>query len=325
MLSAPPSTSERRSRLRECLTALAFISPNLTLFGVFTLVPALFTLALAFFRWDPFVAPTFVGFDNFNQLLLDGRFWYYLLNTLVFMLGLPLSMAGSLLLAVMLSKKLRGVIAYRTVFYLPTITNGVALFLLWRVMYNKESGLINACILPLLRLAGVHGADGELITARGMPDWLMDSWTIFGYPIYLAKPALIFMGVWASIGGTNMLLYLAALVGVPPELYEAAEIDGASRWRRFLDVTWPMIAPTTFFIAVIGVIGSLQGGFEIAYMMTGGGPEQSTVTIGYYIFAKAFIDYQFGYAAAISFLLFMIIMVVTALGWRFGSKAADNQ
>ncbi len=325
--SPPPSTGTARRTMvsrfrtvRQLLTGLSFILPNATIFLAFTLVPSLVTLGLAFYRWDPFTPARFTGFANFNRLVVDERFWHYLLNTFVFMLGLPLSIIGSLVLALVLSKKLRGAIAYRTLFYLPTITNGVALFLLWKVMYNKESGLINAVILPFLRLVHVHGPDGALITARSMPDWLLDAWTIHGHPFYLAKPALIMMSVWASIGGGNMLLYLAALAGVPPELYEAAAIDGASRWRSFRDITLPMIAPTTFFILVMGVIGGLQGGFEIAYMMTGGGPDQSTMTIGYYIFSKAFIDYEFGYAAAISFALFLMILVLTACTWRLGAQ-----
>ncbi len=308
---------------RRLFAGLAFVSPNLALFLVFSLVPVVFTLGLAFFRWDPFTTPQFVGFDNFNQLFVDRGFWYFLGNTLVFMLGLPLSLAGSLLLAVLLSQKLRGTIAYRTAFYLPTITNGVALFLLWKVMFNKEAGLVNALVLPLLQLVGVHGTDGLTITSAGMPDWLRDSWTCFGQPVFLAKPVLIAMGMWAAIGGGNMILYLAALTAVPPELNEAAAIDGAGPWRRFRDVTWPMLAPTTFFIVVMGVIGGLQGGFEVAYLMTGGGPEQSTTTIGYHIFSKAFLDYEFGYAAALSAVLFALILAVTALGWRSGSRAGD--
>ena len=209
----------QRNQLTHLLRGLAFIGPNLALFLVFTLGPALFTLALAFFRWDPFGTPVFAGFENFNRLMADASFWYYLGNTLIFMLGLPISIAGSLFLAVVLSQKLRGVLAYRTIFYLPTITNGVALFMLWRVMYNKESGLINSLILPLLQLLGVHGHDGAPITAQGMPDWLADAWTIHGHSIYLAKPALIIMSIWISVGGGNMVLYLAALAGVPPDLY----------------------------------------------------------------------------------------------------------
>lgn len=309
---------------RRLLTGLAFVSPNLALFLVFTLVPAVFTLVIAFFRWDPFTTPQFVGFANFNHLFADPGFWYFLGNTVVFLLGLPLSLAGSLLLAVLLSRRLRGVVAYRTIFYLPTITNGVALFLLWKVMFNKEAGLVNTLALPLLQLFGAQGADGMPLSAAGMPDWLRDAWTVFGQPVFLAKPALIAMGVWAAIGGGNMILYLAALAAVPPELHEAAAIDGAGPWRRFRDVTWPMLAPTTYFIVVMGVIGGLQGGFEVAYLMTGGGPEQSTTTIGYHIFSKAFLDFDFGYAAALSSVLFALILMITMLGWRSGSRAGDR-
>ncbi len=299
---------------------LAFLAPNFTIFTVFTLLPVLFTVSLAFFQWDPFSAPRFVGFANFNQFLADPQFWYYLLNTCVFMLGLPLSMAGALFLAVVLSQKLRGTIAYRTVFYLPTVTSGIALLLLWKMMFNKEAGLINVVALPVVNLARAAFGDDPLAMSQ-MPDWLNDSVHLGGMEFYLAKPALIMMGVWGAIGGGTMLLYLAALAGVPPELYEASEIDGATRWQRFWHITWPMIAPTTFFIIVTGVIAGLQGGFEMAYLMTQGGPKGSTTTIGFHIFVKAFQDFQFGYAAAVSVFLFGIIAAVTAINWRFGSRA----
>ncbi len=322
-LIARHAANHGAKRRRALFTGASFIAPNLALFLVFTLGPTLFTLGLAFFRWDPFISPTFVGFENFNRMFADTRFWYYLFNTAVFMLGLPLTIAGALFLAVVLSQKLRGAIAYRTVFYLPTLTSGVALFLLWKVMYNKEGGLINALILPVLHLFGVSGVDGAPIAMSEMPDWLNQSWSIFGLQCYLAKPALIAMGVWAGIGGGTMILYLAALAGVSPELYEAAEIDGASRWRRFWDITWPLIAPTTFFIIVMGMIGGLQGGFEMAFLMTSGGPDESTTTIGYFIFNKGFGEFEFGYAAAVSFVLFALVATITAVNWRFGSKAGD--
>ena len=315
---APQSASRRG-----LFAGVAFIAPNLILFLVFTLGPALFTLGLAFFRWDPFTAPVFVGCENFNRLFADQRFWYYLFNTAVFLLGLPLSLAGSLALAVVLSQKLRGVIAYRTIFYLPTLTSGVALFLLWKVMFNKEGGLINTLILPVLQLCGVTGTDGAPLAMSGMPDWLNQAWTIAEVELWLAKPALIAMGVWAAVGGGSMILYLAALAGIPPELYEAAEMDGANRWRSFRHITWPLIAPTTFFIVVMGVIGGLQGGFEMAYLMTNGGPDDSTTTIAYFIFNKGFNEFEFGYAAAVGFVLFAVVAAVTALNWRFGTKAEN--
>jgi len=367
-------TVERRKR-RNAWKAVAFIAPNLAIFGIFTLGPVVFSLALAFFQWDPFTGAEFVGFDNFNEILGDGTFWYYLLNTFVFMLGLPAAIAGSLFLAIVMSQKMRGVLTYRSIYYLPSITNGVALFLLWKVMYNREAGLVNAVALPVVNFFRWVFGYAEL-DVKSMPSWLHDSWTFSGpiaaillglillwtwwimrerlaaaawYTIgaielafvialgiwgdrwyadifgddqfYLAKPALMFMGFWAGVGGGGMILYLAALAGVPQELYEAAEIDGAGRWRKFRDITWPMIAPTTFFIFVMGVIGGLQGGFEMAYLMTGGGPEGSTTTIAYYIFTKAFEEYRFGYAAAVSFILFLLIMALTLVNWKFGSKA----
>ncbi len=306
-----------RQRL-DLFRALGFLAPNLSGFLVFTSLPVLFSLGLSFFQWDTFSSPRFVGFDNFARLLSDPKLWFYLYNTLFLMLGLPLSMAGSLFLAVVLSQKLRGIIAYRTLFYLPTVTNGVALFLLWKWLYNPKYGLINSLLLPLL------GLD----TIDDLPNWLAGStelgflsWFGIETASYWAKTAIILMGVWASIGGGNMILYLAALANVPEELYEASEIDGAGKRQQFWHITWPMIAPTTFFILVISVISGLQGGFEIAYLMTSGGPGKdgdNTVTLGYYIYRAAFENLEFGYAAAVSWFLFVLIFGLTLLNWRYG-------
>jgi multiple sugar transport system permease protein len=305
------------------LRALGFLAPNLTGFLVFTSLPVVFSFLLAFFRWDMFSTPTFVGFDNFIRLLKDPKLWTYLYNTVFFMMGMPLSIAGSLFLALILSQKIRGLVAYRTIFYLPTVTNGIALYLLWKWLYNPKYGLINSILLPIMtRLPlGIESIDD-------LPDWLHSSVQIdflewFGLdPIsYWAKPAIIVMGIWASIGGGNMILYLAALANVPDELYEAADIDGTTRWQRFRHITWPMIGPTTFFIVVMSIIGGLQGGFEVAYLMTLGGPGKdadNTVTLGYYIYRAAFENLEFGYAAAIAWCMFLIIFGITIINWRFG-------
>ena len=135
-----------------------------------------------------------------------------------------------------------------------------------------------------------------------------------------ARDALIIMGVWMGIGGNNMLLYLAALTGVPEELYEAAKIDGAGRWATFLKITWPQLAPTTFFITVISLIGGFQSGFEQARVMTQGGPANTTTTISYYIYTKAFEQFQMGYASAISWMLFVIIFAVTVVNWKMSGR-----
>jgi multiple sugar transport system permease protein len=191
------------------------------------------------------------------------------------------------------------VVSFRTMFYLPAFTSGVALMILWKALYNPQTGPINAM---LAALTGLEMSE--------LPQWLAS--------IELAKPSLMIMGFWTAIGGTNMLLYLAALSNVPVELTEAAEIDGASRWQRFVHVTWPQLAPTTFFISIVSVIGGLQGGFEQARVMTGGGPAGATTTLSYYIYTVGFQDLNFGYAAAVSLVLFGMLFCITAFNWRFG-------
>ena len=144
------------------------------------------------------------------------------------------------------------------------------------------------------------------------PGWLQD--------VLWAKPALIIMGIWGSMGGTNMILYLAALQNIPPELYEAAEIDGAGAWSRFWRITWPMVSPTTFFLTIMGIIGGFQGGFNQAHVMTGGGPAGSTTTISYYIYQNAYVWFRMGYAASLAWVLFLIVFALTMANWRFGQK-----
>ncbi len=385
---------------RALIWSLAFLGPNLTGFLIFTSLPVLFSFGLAFFQWDTFSPAEFIGFDNFIRLLSEPKLWFYFYNTLFLMLGMPLSIGGSLFLAVVLSQKLRGIIIYRTVFYLPTVTNGVALFLLWKWLYNPKYGLINTVLLPIISwpyfstlsrilmiaLTGLvlrglirkvrsefpsnggetrslvisslllcttssltlywiasglsHYGDpiawisgrftilSGLTSIDDLPNWLSSSVDLgwlsalgLDQAAYWAKTAIILMGVWASMGGGNMILYLAALANVPEELYEASDIDGASKWQQFWNITWPMIAPTTFFICVMSIIGGLQGGFEIAYLMTNGGPGKdgdNTVTLGYYIYRSAFENLEFGYAAAVAWFMFVIIFAITLLNWRFG-------
>ncbi len=178
-----------------------------------------------------------VGIENFRSLLWfhhehgrlvpnDPFFWQYVYNTLFLMIGIPIGMAGSLIVALMMNRKLRGIVVFRTIYFLPTICSGVALLILWNYLYNPDIGLINSTF----RAIGIANP----------PDWLGT--------VRWAKPALILMGLWGGLGGFNMILYLAALQGVPSSYYEAAEIDGAGPWAKFWAVTWPMISPTTFFI-----------------------------------------------------------------------------
>jgi multiple sugar transport system permease protein len=322
------------ARRHELRAALGFLLPNLLGFLTFTAGPVLFSLVVSFSNWHlhrtiPF---QWIWSGNFLALLRDPQFSMYSLNTIYLMLGLPVAIAGSLVLAVLLSQRLRGIVAYRTLFYLPTFTAGVALMLLWKALYNPEFGAFNAVINRALDL--VH-AD-KLVRSLGgagvsAPTWLLSTKNLWGLEAeYVrvgpgqwglgARDALIIMGVWIAIGGNNMLLYLAGIANIPTELVEAAQLDGAGRWAIFRNVTWPQLAPTTFFIVVMSCIGGLQGGFEQARVMTQGGPAGTTTTISYYIYTKAFEEFQIGYAAALSWILFSAIFVITMINWRLGSK-----
>jgi multiple sugar transport system permease protein len=219
-------------------------------------------------------------------------------------LGYPnVALLGAFLWCVAALGIAANIVAFRTIYYLPTFTAGVAVLVLWKNLYNPETGPIN------VGLTAIFGALGLEIDP---PRWLGS--------VAWAKPALIMMGIWTTIGGTNMLLYLAGLSNVPRDLLDAAEVDGAGAWAKFRHVTWPQLAPTTFFITVMSVIGGLQGGFQQARVMTQGGPEGSTTTLSYYVYQKLFLDAELGYAAAISWVLFAVIFAATAINWRFGRE-----
>jgi multiple sugar transport system permease protein len=326
--------SRKRPLGDDTRAAFYFLLPNFLGFLVFTAVPVLFTLIVSFSNWElsrtvPF---QWVGLYNYFKLLADREFWYDLLNTFYLMLGMPVAIAGSLALAILLSQRLRGMVVYRTLFYLPSFTSGVALFILWKALYNPDFGPIDAAIdwvLNHLHLNDlIHGLFGTRVAP---PPWLQSTHNMVGLDVEQARltrtqlglgarDAIVIMGVWLAIGGNNMLLYLAGLSNVPQELYEAAQLDGADRWSSFRHITWPQLAPTTFFIVVMSFIGGVQGGFEHARVMTLGGPAVSTATPVYHIYTKAFEEAQIGYAAAVSWVLFALIFAITLVNWKFGSR-----
>lgn len=290
--------------VKVALVAALFLLPNITGFIVFTAWPVVASALLSFTSWDLLSPPQWVGFDNFIQLLgfsngptglemNDPYFWKYLWNTLFLLLNLPLTIMGALLLAILLNQKLPGRYMYRLIFFLPSILAGIAIFYLWRFIYNPDFGLFNA----VLRMMGIEG-----------PAWLTDP--------HWAKPALLIMQTWMSVGGTGMILYLAALQNVPKELYEAAEIDGANAMQRFWAVTWPGVSPVTFFIFTMGLINGFQAGFDAVYVMTGGGPYGATSTLSFYIYEKAYVAFEMGYASAIAWVLFIMILVVTLFNFK---------
>lgn len=290
--------------------AVAFLLPNLIGFGLFTAWPVAASLLLAFCSWDLLTPPRWIGWANFVELLgfhrdvrgawaaNDPFFFRYVGNTLFLMLNLPVNILGSLGLAMVLNQQLRGSYAYRLVYFLPSILAGVPIYYLWRWIYSPDHGLLNT----LLAFAGIDGVD-----------WLGST--------FWAKPALMLMGSWMAIGGSGMILYLAALQAVPGELHEAAQIDGASAWQRFRVVTWPAVMPVTFFIFTMGIIYGLQSGLDSAYIMTGGGPNGATTTIGFYLYEKAYLRFEMGYASAIAWALFVLVLGMTLLHWRRGRAA----
>lgn len=303
-----------KAATKETLWAYLFLLPNLFGFLVFTLLPVAASFVLSFVDWDILSPPKFVGLGNFINLLgfhmenarivaNDPLFWKFLGNTLFLMLGIPIGMMASLAVAVAMNQKIKGMVFFRTIYFLPTISSGVAICILWKWIYNPDFGLLNSAIASLGQF--LH------VPLQG-PNWLSSTaW---------AKPALMLMSFWVGLGGYNMILYLASLQGISHEFYEAADIDGANEWQKFWAITWPIISPTTFFIAIMSIIGGFQGGFMAARVMTGGGPHYSTTTIEYYIFMKLYDWQAVGYAATIAWILFLMIFIVTIINWRFGGK-----
>ena len=208
----------------------------------------------------------------------------------------------------MLNKGIRGIRVYRMVYFLPTISAGVALLVLWLWIYEPLHGLFNQMLLSL-GLEGPNWLGGEAKSVSRWYAWLTDKLPFLksllgaNLSFYWSKLSLMLMGLWTGIGGYNMILYLAGLQGINPELYEAANVDGASAWQKFRHITWPMLSPTTFFIFIMSLIGGFQGGFQAAYVMTQGGPQGSTTTISYYIFQELYVNDRPGYASAIAWLL----------------------
>ena len=304
-----------KSSEKEAAAGFLFLLPNVLGFLIFTLVPVIVSLVLSFVRWDMLSPAHFIGLTNFINLLgfhkeafggivpNDPLFWQCLGNTLFLMMIIPVQIMASLGLAMAMTKKLKFINFFRAVFFMPTITNGVAICLLWAWIYNYDFGLLNNLMVRF----------GNFISVpfTRVPWLVSTAW---------AKPSLMLMGLWIMIGGYNMILFMAALQGVPRELYEAAQIDGAGSWHKFWSITWPMISPTTFFVTIMAIIGGFQGGFMQAYIMTGGGPDRSTTTLEYLIYNHLYSWQHVGYAAAIAWFVFIVVFVVTLLNWRFGGK-----
>ena len=277
---------------REALYGYAMLSPWLIGFLVFVLFPMVASLVIGMFRTDFLTSWEFVGLYYYKSVVADVLVRKALLNTAYFSLvSVPLSTILALSIAVMLNQGIKGQSIWRTIYYLPSVVSGVAVALLWRWLYEPEMGLFNTVLRGL-------GVDNP-------PRWVFsEQW---------AMPSLIIMALWGA--GAPMLIYLAGLRGIPTALYEAAEIDGASSFRRFFAITLPLLTPTIFFNVVLSIIGSWQI-FTQALIMTDGGPNNATLTAVLHLYRTGFRNAYFGYASAQAWLLFMIILVFVLVALR---------
>jgi multiple sugar transport system permease protein len=284
---------------REAWTALIFLSPWIIGFVVFTAGPMIASMVLSFCHWDMISPSHWIGLANYREMLHDKLVYKSLSNTLVYSaMYIPLSIVTALLLALLLNQKLPGMRIFRTLFYLPTLTQGVATYVVWGTVFETQVGLLNRILRPITHWFGYEP-----------PSWLQDpNWT---------KPAIVIMGVW-GVGGT-MLIFLAGLQNIPEQLYEAAKIDGAGRLRQFFNVTMPMLSPVIFFNTILTTIASFRV-FDAAFVLTGQGPAKSTLFYVFYLFNRAFVHFNMGYASAMAWLLFLIVLVLTVIQVRVGQK-----
>jgi multiple sugar transport system permease protein len=274
------------------LVALAFVVPSLVPLLLFMVGPMLASIGISFLRWDLLSPATWVGASNYRGLVHDAAFHAALVHTVAFIAGyLPLVLVGGLGLALLLNQRLPGSSFFRTLYFLPVVTSWVVVALLWKWLLNPGTGVVNYAL-------GLVGIDG--------PGWWVDpNW---------AMPAIILASAWKDVGFV-MVILLAGLQAIPEEYYEAASLDGAGRWSRFRHITLPLLSPALFFVVVISLINNIQV-FDQVWVMTGGGPTESTTVVMQQIVKNAFSFGRMGYAAAMSWVLFALILVVTVVQFR---------
>ena len=287
------SKAVARRRRKTVRVAYLFVLPTIFYLIFFSLGAMVAAVFFSFLEYDVLSPPSWNGLANFQRLFASPLFPTAVWNTIYFaILYVPAHTILSLFLAMLVNRDLTGIVAFRTVYFLPVVSSVVAVSLLWTMLYGKEFGLINYVLKTLLGVSG--------------PGWLTDpAW---------AMAAVAIMTVWKGLG-VGMMIFLAGLQDIPSDLYDSAQIDGAGPWRKFLYVTLPLVSPTTFFVAVVSTINSLQV-FSQIYVMTEGGPRWSTTTLGYFVFVSAFEDFRMGYASAVGVVLFVIVMFFTLIQFR---------
>lgn len=291
------STPARRKglslRAREELIAYLLISPWIIGFLIFTLGALVFSFVISFYDTDLLSPAKFIGLGNYHEMLFeDDLFWQALKVTSLYTLGVvPLQVILGLLIALLLNQKVKGIGVWRTIFYLPSVVSGVAVAMIWIWFFQPDFGLVNGILAQL----GISDP----------PRWMFsEGW---------ALPTLIIASIWSM--GPGMLIFLAGLQGIPLEMYEAAQLDGANSWRQFTNITIPLLSPQILFNSIMGIIGSYQV-FTASFVITSGGPNNATLTMVLYLYQRGFLTARFGYAAGLAWVLFLIILVFTLFTLR---------
>lgn len=280
--------SRRGQRRRQILVAYAFLAPSLIIFLIFRDLPAIGSLVLGFFKWSLLDTPRFVGLANYAQLVHDAIFWKTLGNTLAYtIMVVPVDIIIALFLALLVNQRLPGMRIFRSAYFIPVVTATAIVAIVWQWLY------------------GPYGAINSILHALGLStvNWLSDP--------RFALPAIAIMAIWQHVG-FNMLIFLAGLQSIPVEMAEAARMDGAGRWSSFIQVILPLLRPVFVLVVILTTIGSFQV-FDSAYVMTSGGPFYATTTLVLYAYQQAFNQFSMGYAGAITFVLFLIILVISLL------------
>ena len=304
-ISAYRTGSKVSREAKRDMVAYSFIAPNFIGFAVFTLIPIVFAFILAFMDWDGSNPLKWVGINNFTKLFSDKHFIAALKNTIIYCVGtVPLTIIMSLALAIVLNQKVIGRGIFRTLSFFPYVASLVAITAVWKMLFHPSKGPINNILLNVFGVA-----------QENLPQWFTGG---------LVLLSMILFSVWKYMG-YYMVIYLAGLQGISNELYEAASLDGANTWQKFLYVTWPQLSSTTFFVVVMLTINCFKV-YDVAVMLAGGGSGELTLNstvLVYYIYEKAFVEWKLGYSSAVAMVLFALVLVVTFIQFR-GQKKYES-
>lgn len=302
-MKKPHTIAERRQislNRHNTLVGLSFILPNFIGFALFILIPVIFSFILSVCKWDGFTAIQFVGLENFSNIFKDRVFKASLQHTIIFTIfSVVCTMSLSLMLAILLNRKIRGVNFFRSAVFFPYVASVVAVGAVWNAMFLKDGGPVNT----MLQALGVSNPPGWFASTK----W--------------ALPGVIIVSIWKNMG-YFMIIYLAALQDIPSTLYEAAVIDGANGWQKFRNVTFPLLAPAHFFVFMMLTINSFKV-FDLIWVLTDGGPGIATKVLANYIYDRAFVSWNYGYSSAASMILFLIIGTITIIQFSVQKKFDD--